>query len=68
MFIHEAVHEAVKKEKYITLKDLSGRIKIKPTNGPGNLIIMQADGSRPSKAGWQPSAEDLLRDDWIVID
>ena len=43
-------------------------VKIRPTNGRGNCVAMMADGSHPSKYGWQPTADDLMRDDWIVLD
>lgn len=54
--------------KYITLPEFEGGAKIKPTNGRGNCIVMNADGSNPSKYGWQPSADELIRDDWLLVD
>lgn len=67
MWIHEAVKRAMKNNSYITLPEFSGLTKIKPGSS-GNCIVMNADGSHPSKHGWQPSAEDLIRSDWIVTD
>ena len=57
MEISKAVKKAVEEDKCITLPKLNGYAKIKPTNGVGNCIIMQWDGSNPSKTGWQPNAE-----------
>lgn len=63
MNIQEAVKQALEERKYITLPEFEGGAKIKPTNGRGNCIVMNADGSNPSKYGWQPSADELI---WIV--
>ena len=68
MDIGSAVKKAVREDKCISIPDFRGHIKIKPTNDIGNCICMQADGSNPSRYGWQPSAEDLMRDDWEVVD
>lgn len=67
MHIHEAVKQALDKGAYITLPEFVGGAKIKPTDGKGNCILMNADGSNPSKYGWQPSAKQLIRDDWIIV-
>lgn len=69
MKISKAVKKALAKGCCITTKDHKDWIKIKPTNSArkGNCILMGADGSNPSKYGWQPSARDLIRDDWIVV-
>ncbi len=68
MVISEAVKQALEKEKCITLPGIKAIFKIKPTNDVGNCIIMGADGSNPSKHGWQPTAKDLIREDWILVD
>lgn len=68
MNIYKAVRKAIKKDKCITVKGCENRWKIKPTNGRGNCIFMCADGSNPSKYGWQPSAYNLLDKSWIVVD
>ena len=68
MNIYRAVKKAFKKGKCVTLKGNEDVWKIKPTNGNGNCIIMTADGSYKSKYGWQPSAENLMEKDWIVVD
>jgi len=43
-------------------------IKIKPTNTEQNCIVMMSDGYHPSKRGWQPSADELMCCEWIVVD
>ena len=68
MWIHEAAKKAMDERRYITTPEFVGGSKIKPTNGSGNCVLMMQDGSRPSKYGWQPTANDLTRDDWIVVD
>lgn len=68
MNIQQAAIIAVKNGKCMTLPEIKNEIKIKPTNDIGNCILMMQDGSHPSKYGWQPSAQDLVRDDWEVID
>lgn len=66
MNIYEAVKMAVREDKCITLPCYTGSAKIKPTNGKGNCIVM--NGSTQSKYGWQPTANDLLRTDWMVTE
>lgn len=68
MYIHEAVQKAVKTKKYITLPEFEADAKIKPTNGRENCIVMGVDGSGPSKYGWQPTAEQLSRSDWKIVE
>lgn len=68
MNISEATHKAMSENKCISNKGMRGVIKVRPTNTIANCILMGADGSNPSKYGWQPSAEDLMRLDWEVVD
>ena len=67
MDIGKAVSEAYRLGKCITNSSFPDT-KIKPTNDKGNCIVMYADGKNPSKYGWQPTAEDLMRRDWVVVD
>ena len=66
MHIHEAVKEAIKTDRCITVKEFESRMKIRPTN-TSRCCIGIAEGCE-SKDRWQPSAKDLMRDDWIVVD
>ena len=68
LYIHEAAKKAMDERKYITTPEFAGSTKIKPTNESGNCVVMMHDGSHPSKYGWQPTANDLIRDDWIIVD
>ena len=67
MVISEAVKKAIVMNGFITVPEFNGVAKIKPTNEKGNCILMNWDGGRPSKYGWQPTANDLMRDDWIIV-
>lgn len=67
MNIQDAVIKAMKLDACITLQEFKGGAKIQPTNGRENCIVMNADGSHPSKSGWQPTAEQLTREDWLVV-
>lgn len=68
MNIAKAIAQAVKENRYITRPEYLGIAKIKPSDEEGNCIVMKSDGSRPSKYGWQPSASDLMNENWMVID
>ena len=68
MKISRAVEKCLKTGKYMTLPEWKGLAKIKPTDEIGNCILMDADGSNPSKLGWQPSAKQLLRKDWMLTE
>ena len=68
MNIAEAAKEAMAIGRCITRSDAKGKCKIRPTNEKENCILMGADGSNPSKYGWQPSAKDLVSDIWEVVD
>lgn len=42
-------------------------IKIQPTDSPNGMIVYSdACGREGLHAGWQPTAEDLVADDWVV--
>ena len=66
MYIHEAVDAAIKLGKHIALASCPG-FKIQPTNGPECCIIKRSDGSRPCR-GWEPAADDLISDKWMLVD
>lgn len=77
MFIHEAVKEAMEKGKCIVRKEVwefdgknSYPIRIKPSNTYGNCFLYSEyeDGSNRRCQNWNPSADDLMAGDWIVVD
>lgn len=73
MFIHEAILSRSQGEPYITRKSwdypatesVEAAIMILPTDTPDCCIIMSVNGKNPCR-GWQPTAEDLAADDWVV--
>lgn len=76
MYIHEAVKKALEENKCITIPTEEGRIwfKIKPTNNPEeNCKLLYANGTPAPKDicalshGWQPDADDLMSESWIVV-
>lgn len=67
MNLCEAVRKAFETDAFITVPEFRNSAKIKPTNERGLCIVSNWDGSNPSKTGWQPSADDFLRDDWEVV-
>lgn len=66
MLISEAVKEAMKTGSKIIRKSYYG-VEIKPTNTPDGLIVFsKAEGRSPAKR-WQPLADDLVADDWEIV-
>lgn len=75
MNIQEATRIALTENLCITIPE-NGCIwfKIRPTNDPKNNCILLYNDKAVKKVinalshGWQPAADDLLSDEWIVID
>ena len=79
MTIIEAINEVFpatpKKPFFITRKKWShvvskqdGDIKILPTDSPDCMIVYsEANGKEDPRRGWEPTAEDLIADDWITV-
>lgn len=76
MYIQEAVKKALEERSFITRESIDNAIsyratKIKPTNSYANCIIHVCDpnGKEIGRCkNWNPSAEDLMADDWILAD
>lgn len=66
MKIDETVKQALEQEKCIARIDCQN-VKMCPTCEAMPLTIMMHDGSNPCK-NWNPTAEDLISDKWIVVD
>lgn len=68
MNIQEAVRESLESKKMIARKSIS-QVAFIPTNNPIFLVVIVDKKNRrlPGK-GWQPSAQDLIADDWYVTD
>lgn len=41
-------------------------VKLLPTNSPDGCLIMGATNKNP-RNGWQPTAEDLVAEDWETV-
>lgn len=76
MNIQDATKKAMAEDKYITIPSDNGKIyfKLKPTNTKKNIIAFN-EHNAPVKSrkptlfhGWQPNADDLISDDWQVVD
>lgn len=75
MNIQEATKIALAENKCITIPE-NGHIwfKIRPTNDPKNNCILLYNDMEVKKIisalshGWQPTADELTSDDWIVTD
>lgn len=68
MNIHEATMIALEDGKFIARTNFKDHAKIQPTNGIGGCILSMVDNSKEPRGGWQPSADDLIADDWTVIE
>lgn len=67
MKIGEAVKQALDEGKCITRDAYLDIVKVWPENRVMTLTIMMADGSHPCK-NWNPTVEDLMAEDWILVD
>lgn len=65
MFIHEATAIAHKSNLAMRRKKYPEELQIIPTNDC-NCCIMLIEGG-PIRPRWNPTAEDLTADDWIVV-
>ena len=76
MYIHEAIAKAVKEEKYIERKKFENetayrKLKIKPTNSSAHCMAYTFDQNEIEVhhcKNWNPSAEDLMANDWELSD
>ena len=74
MYIHEAVEKAVKENGRITRSSARRPesdiySEITPTNSYDTCLITVLNNGKPRKTAgrWNPTADDLMADDWIVI-
>jgi len=64
VFIHEVVKCAVSSNSFITRQSYAGNIRIKPTDSCEGFIFINSNNIPHPR--WQPRAEDITADDWIV--
>lgn len=65
MYIHEALREALKRPSVIRRSDF-GRSFILVPEHPRDVLYGGMEGSMHLAIGWEPSADDLMADDWEV--
>lgn len=73
MYIHEAVKEAMENGKMIyrvsTMQTNGARHgAIKPTNTYDECILIVMEDGEPKRScrAWNPTADDLMADDWEI--
>lgn len=73
MYINEAAMSVTPKRPFIRRKSWdyptdkpTVAIKILPTNSPDGCVIKSAT-EKNTRHGWQPTASDLIADDWETI-
>lgn len=71
MNICEATKQAFEQGRKIARSDdesfVYGEMKIEPTNTPDCCRLTDIYNQIPCR-GWQPQAEDLMSENWIVVD
>lgn len=68
MKIHEAVEKALKEKKPITRTSLSGfGFKVFPTDSSDCCYLIPEDEKQQPARRWNPTANDLLADDWELV-
>lgn len=78
MYIHEAVSEAMAQGRRMQRRSSTfwRAVRIRPTNTSACCLMETTEEFRKAKCfqkkvlspRWNPSAEDLLADDWEVVD
>ena len=72
MYIHEAIKARTADKPYIMRKkweDTFGArrgVRLFPTDSPDGMIVDSRTAKSP-RNGWQPTAGDLVADDWLVV-
>ena len=75
MYIHEALQQLTIEKPYIRRQswarwsnEFPGRgVCIQPTNSPDGCIV-ESDVDKGDRRRWNPTADDLIADDWEVTD
>lgn len=52
--------------EYITPEPVAAGVKILPTNSPDGCVVESVTEKAPRR-GWQPTAGDLVADDWETV-
>lgn len=75
MYIHEAIKARTPDEPFIIREHWAEEygvyaregVKILPTSTPDLCLLTTSYSRRNTCRGWQPSADDLVADDWITV-
>lgn len=72
MIISEAIRARTENKPYITREAWCNTyrgsdLKVFPTNTPDCCVLTSLEARGPRR-GWQPTAGDLIADDWFVTD
>lgn len=67
MYIHEAVKAALEKGCYITTEEFRDAYKMKPTDTSLGCIACDPVNDKPIITRWQPTACELMQDDYILV-
>ena len=65
MYLHEAADIAYKRTLGIRRESFPEGIRIVPTNDTACCIVLTGSGLIAPR--WNPTAEDLTADDWIIV-
>jgi len=66
LYIHEAVKIALREPSTLTRQCFQNRVFLLVTPNRRECIYVGTDSMAAPAYGWEPSAEDLAADDWIV--
>lgn len=69
MYIHEAIPLAMAKGKFMrrATSDFWSATEFEPTDGVDGIIVHCKLNPAPCPR-WQPGAEDLMANDWVLVD
>ena len=68
MYIHDATKLALEENKFITRESWDGNWILKPTNTTKCCVVIPLFGDGKSGPRWNPNADDLIANDWKVVD
>ncbi len=70
MYINEAVEKAMREGRRMMRKNgpYKNFVRIRPTNTIDACLFETTCAKKRSIRGWEPDADDLMADDWEVVD
>lgn len=73
MYIHEAIKARTADKPFVTRREWGDAfgaragVKLLPTHSPDGMVV-ESRATKDPQRGWQPTAGDLVADDWFVTD